>query len=115
MNEDHNQRWMSKTGFSQLKEDDDEKLCSRSWHEWSVPSMNIASSAGHRTPTPRAGDYKANIQTKPQSPKTIDSTLFPAFEPASTGWLRRTDTPCSHFVGIAERDVLDEIESPDET
>ena len=32
MNEDYNQRWMSETGFSQLKEDDGEKLRSRSWH-----------------------------------------------------------------------------------
>ena len=32
MNDDYNQRWMSETGFSQLKEDDDEKLRSRSWH-----------------------------------------------------------------------------------
>jgi len=30
MNEDYNQRWMSETGFSQLKEDDGEKLRSRS-------------------------------------------------------------------------------------
>ena len=28
----YNQRWMSETGFSQLKEDDGEKLRSRSWH-----------------------------------------------------------------------------------
>ena len=32
MNEDYNQRWMSETGFSQLKEDDGEKLRSRTWH-----------------------------------------------------------------------------------
>jgi len=32
MNDDYNQRWMSETGFSQLKEDDGEKLRSRSWH-----------------------------------------------------------------------------------
>jgi len=32
MNEDYNQRWMSETGFSQLKADDGEKLRSRSWH-----------------------------------------------------------------------------------
>ena len=32
MNEDYNQRWMSETGFSQLKEDDSEELLSRSWH-----------------------------------------------------------------------------------
>jgi IS5 family transposase len=31
MSEDYNQRWMSETGFSQLKEDDGEKLRSRSW------------------------------------------------------------------------------------
>ena len=31
MNEDYNQRWMSETGFSQLKEDDGEKLRSRNW------------------------------------------------------------------------------------
>jgi IS5 family transposase len=30
--DDYNQRWMSETGFSQLKEDDGEKLRSRSWH-----------------------------------------------------------------------------------
>jgi IS5 family transposase len=29
MNEDYNQRWMSETGFSQLREDDGEKLHSR--------------------------------------------------------------------------------------
>ncbi|NKE37265.1 IS5 family transposase [Natronococcus sp. JC468] len=29
---DYNQRWMSETGFSQLKKDDGEKLRSRSWH-----------------------------------------------------------------------------------
>ena len=28
----YHQRWMSETGFSQLKEDDGEKLRSRSWH-----------------------------------------------------------------------------------
>jgi len=32
MNEDYNQRWMCETGFSQLKQDDGEKLRSRSWH-----------------------------------------------------------------------------------
>ncbi|MFC4246645.1 transposase [Natribaculum luteum] len=32
MNDDYNQRWMSETGFSQLKQDDGEKLRSRSWH-----------------------------------------------------------------------------------
>ncbi len=32
MNEDYNQRWMSETGFSQLKQDNGEKLRSRSWH-----------------------------------------------------------------------------------
>jgi len=32
MNEDYNQRWMSETGFSQLKEDDGEKLRSQTWH-----------------------------------------------------------------------------------
>ena len=32
MNKDYNQHWMSETGFSQLKEDDGEKLLSRSWH-----------------------------------------------------------------------------------
>jgi len=32
MNENYNQRWMSETGFSQLKQDDGEKLRSRSWH-----------------------------------------------------------------------------------
>jgi IS5 family transposase len=32
MNEDYNQRWMSETGFSQLKEDNGEKLRSRNWH-----------------------------------------------------------------------------------
>ena len=32
MNEDYNQRWMSETGFSQLKEDGGEKLRSRTWH-----------------------------------------------------------------------------------
>jgi hypothetical protein len=47
--------------------------------------------------------------------KPIDSTFVPRFEPASAGWLRRTDTSCSHFVGIAERDVLDEAKSSDET
>ena len=31
MNKDYNQRWMSETGFSQLKEDDGEKLRSRNW------------------------------------------------------------------------------------
>jgi IS5 family transposase len=30
--DDYNQRWMSETGFSQLKEDAGEKLRSRSWH-----------------------------------------------------------------------------------
>jgi hypothetical protein len=30
MNEDYNQRWMSETGFSQLSEDDGERLRSRS-------------------------------------------------------------------------------------
>ena len=31
MNEDYNQRWMSETGFSQLKEDDSATLRSRNW------------------------------------------------------------------------------------
>lgn len=30
--EDYHQRWMSETGFSMLKDDDGEKLRSRSWH-----------------------------------------------------------------------------------
>ena len=30
--DDYHQRWMSETGFSLLKEDDGEKLRSRSWH-----------------------------------------------------------------------------------
>jgi len=32
MNDDYNQRWISETGFLQLKKDDGEKLRSRSWH-----------------------------------------------------------------------------------
>ena len=31
VNEDYNPRWMSETGFSKMKEDDGEKLRSRSW------------------------------------------------------------------------------------
>jgi IS5 family transposase len=30
--DDYHQRWMGETGFSLLKEDDGEKLRSRSWH-----------------------------------------------------------------------------------
>jgi len=32
MKDDYNQRWMSETGFSQLNEDDGEKLRSQNWH-----------------------------------------------------------------------------------
>ncbi|TMT87015.1 IS5 family transposase [Haloterrigena sp. H1] len=40
MNEDYNQRWMGETGFSQLKQDDGEKLRSRSWHESGVRNVH---------------------------------------------------------------------------
>jgi hypothetical protein len=47
--------------------------------------------------------------------KSIDSTFVPGFEPASAGWVGRTDKSCGHFVGVTARDVLDETDSPDET
>ena len=53
--------------------------------------------------------------TREARSKSIDPTFVPGFEPASTGWLGRTDTSSGHFVGVTERDVLDETESPDET